>query len=126
MEHNVIVGSIPWPVACLTAVWFGVMAYKAGKNAVLWAIGGGVLGLVTTTIVLGLAQAVFIPMAADEITPYRIKAASVAVVVVFCLGWLFAGSLHPHLFAPWKRSPEPVKETAVNMQSKPPGDPKKT
>ena len=34
MEHNSIIGSIPWPVAVATAIWFGVMAYKAGKNCV--------------------------------------------------------------------------------------------
>jgi len=126
MEHNVIVGSIPWPVACLTAVWFGVMAFKADKNAVLWAIGGGVLGLVTSTIVLGLAQAVFIPMASDEITAYRVKAASAAVIIVFCLGWLFAGSLHPHLFAPWRRTAEPAKEPIPDAAAKPAAEPRKS
>ena len=126
MEHNVIVGIIPWPVACLTGVWLGIMASKAEKNAVLWAIGGGVLGLVVTTIILGLAQSVFIPMTTDQITPYRIKAALVAVIAVFCLGWLFAGSLHPHIFAPWKRMPQPTIETpkdlAAPVAPKPPGD----
>ncbi len=54
MENNSFVGLIPWPVAAATAAWFGVMAYKAGKSVVLWAIGGGLLGLVVTTIILGL------------------------------------------------------------------------
>jgi hypothetical protein len=107
MEHNLIVGIIPWPVAFVTAGWFAVMALKARKNAALWAIGGGVLGLIVSTIILGLAQAVFIPMADNEVTPYRIKMAFVAILVVFVLGWLFAGSIHPHFLALWKRRTEP-------------------
>ena len=66
METNVIIGMVPWPVAALTAVWFGFMAYKAGKNAVLWGIGGGVLALVVTTLVMGLGQAAFIPFTSAE------------------------------------------------------------
>ncbi len=108
MEHNVIVGIIPWPVAFVTAVWFGVMALKAGKNAVLWAVGGGVLGLVTTTIIMGLAQAVFIPMVDSQVGSFRIKIAFLAMLVVFAAGWLFAGSLHPHLLAMLKRQEEPI------------------
>ena len=103
MEHNAIIGMIPWPVAAATAVWFGVMAYKAGKNAVLWAIGGGLLGLVVTTIVMGLGQATFIPFYTGEIAPFRLKMAGLAVLLVLCMGWLFTGSLHRHLLASLKR-----------------------
>ena len=34
---------------------------QGGQERVLWAIGGGLLGLVVTTIVMGLGQATFIP-----------------------------------------------------------------
>lgn len=114
MEHNPIVGIIPWPVAFVTAGWLAVMAVKARKNAALWALGGGVLGLVVTTIIMGLAQSVFIPMTDNEVTPYRIKMAFVAILVVFALGWLFAGSIHPHLLTMWKRRSEsfPVEQPA--------------
>jgi len=107
MENNSIVGSIPWPVAIATAIWFGVMAYKAGKNCALWAIGGGILGLAITTIVLGLAQATFIPFSTDEIGPFRFKVAVLALLLVLCAGWLFTGSLHRHLFAALKRNAAP-------------------
>ncbi len=103
MENNSIIGSIPWPVACAAAIWFGVMAFKSGKNIALWAIGGGLLGLVVTTIVLGLAQATFIPFSTEEIAPFRFKVAALAVVLVVCIGWLFTGSLHRHLFESLKR-----------------------
>ena len=107
MENNSIVGSIPWPVAAATAIWFGFMAYKSGKNCALWAIGGGLLGLVVTTIVLGLAQATFIPYSTEEIAPFRLKVAVLAIFLVLCVGWLFTGTLHRHLLAALKRSPAP-------------------
>jgi hypothetical protein len=107
MEKDIIVGVIPWPVAVATAIWFGVMAYKAKKNCALWAIGGGVLGLALTTIILGLAQATFIPFSTEQIAPFRIKVAALAILVVFCVGWLFTGSLHRHLLADLKRKAAP-------------------
>jgi hypothetical protein len=112
MEHNYIIGSIPWPVAAATAVWFGVMACKAGKNSVLWAIGGALLGLVVTTVILGLAQATFIPFSTEEIAPFRLKMAGLAVLVIVCAGWLFTGTLHRHLFAALKPSASPPAPTA--------------
>jgi hypothetical protein len=113
MENNSIVGSIPWFVAAATAAWFGVMAYKSGKSIVLWAIGGGLMGLVFTTIILGLSQATFIPFYSEQVAPFRLKAATLAVFVVAFAGWLFTGSLHRHLFAALKlRSPLPPPPTA--------------
>lgn len=103
MENNSFVGLIPWPVAVATAAWFGVMAYKARKSAVLWAIGGGLLGLVVTTIILGLAQATFIPFDSGQTAPFRLKVAVLAILLVGGAGWLFTGTLHRHLLAAWKR-----------------------
>jgi len=103
METNSIIGMIPWPVAAATAAWFGFMAHKAGKNWVVWAIGGGVLALVVTTTVVGLAQATFIPYYTGEIVTLRLKVAGLAVLLVFCLGWLFTGTLHQHIVELLKR-----------------------
>lgn len=104
MENNTIVGVVPWPVAIATAIWFGIMAYKSGKNCVLWAIGGGLLGLVVTTIVMGLGQATFIPFFTGELMPFRLKVAGLAILLVFFVGWLFTGTLHRHLLGSVKRS----------------------
>ena len=124
MEKNVIIGAIPWPVAFATAVWFGIMAHKAGKNAVTWCIGGGLLGLVVTTLVMGLGQAAFIPFTSSEEAAFRVKITAFAVFVVFCLGWLFTASLHPRLFTFWRRSaqlPKPASnEPTVAPTAKPP------
>ncbi len=117
MENNDIIGSIPWPVAVATAIWFGVMARKADKNLVLWAIGGGLLGLVVTTILLGLAQATFMPFSTGEIVPFRLKMAGLAILFVAGVGWLFTGSLHRHLLAALKRSALPP---APAVPAKPP------
>ena len=121
MENNDIVGAIPWPVAVATAIWFGMMAYKSGKNCVLWSIGGGLLGLVVTTIVLGLGQATFIPFSTEEIAPFRLKMAGLAILLVLFAGWLFTGSLHRHLLASLKRSAAtpteaPPKPTATGLK----------
>jgi hypothetical protein len=115
METNAIIGVIPWPVAAATALWFGVMAYKAGKNAVLWGIGGGMLALIVTTLVMGLGQAAFIPFTSEDQSMFRIKIGALATFIVLCLGWLFTGSLHPHLLKPWAR----VKETPKELPKEP-------
>ena len=56
---------------------------------------------------------------------FRIKIAALAIFIVFCLGWLFTGSIHPHLLAPWKRpmeTPKNVpKELVPAVPVKPPG-----
>src|ERR1035437_4524562 len=106
METNSIIGMIPWPVAAATAAWFGLMAYKAGKNCVVWAIGGGLMALVATTVVVGLAQATFIPYYTGEIAMLRLKVAVAALLLVFCLGWLFTGTLHQHIRELLKRGTE--------------------
>jgi hypothetical protein len=125
MERNVIVGVVPWPVAAATAIWFGVMAYKAGKNATLWAIGGGMLALIITTVVMGLGQAAFVPFTSEQQSMFRIKIGALAIFIVFCLGWLFTGSLHPHLLAPWKKPGETPKGLPAGpapvVPAKPPG-----
>ena len=110
MENNSIVGLIPWPVAVATAIWFSVMANKSGKNCVLWAIGGGLLGLVVTTIVLGLGQATFIPFSTAEIAPFRLKMTALAILIVLFVGWLFTGTLHRHLLASLKQAAAPAPE----------------
>ena len=111
MENNSIIGLIPWPVALATAVWFGVMAARSDKNFVLWAIGGGLLGLVVTTIILGLGQATFMPFSTEAITPFRLRTAGLAILLILGVGWLFTGSLHRHLLASLKRTAASAPET---------------
>lgn len=110
MENNEIIGWIPWPVAAATAAWFVFMAHKAGKNRLLWALGGGILGLVVTTLVIGLGQATFIPFYSAEVAAFRIKVAVLAILLVAGIGWLFTGSLHRHLLAARRQAAAPIPE----------------
>ena len=126
METNAFIGAIPWPIAAATAIWFGVMASKAQKNVVLWGLGGGMLALIVTTLTMGLGQATFIPYTSGDLSMFRIKIASLAIFIVFCLGWLFTGSIHPHLLVPWRRAkelskdlPRPAAPVAVAKPSRP-------
>jgi len=118
MENNSFVGSIPWAVTAATAAWFGMMAFKAGKSTVLWAIGGGLMGLLVTTMILGLGQATFIPFSTQEIAPFRLKAVGLAILIVACVGWLFTGGLHRHLLAFLKPQSAPPPPPAT--PAKPP------
>jgi hypothetical protein len=118
MENNSFVGSIPWAVTAATAAWFGMMAFKAGKSTVLWAIGGGLMGLIVTTVILGLGQATFIPFYTQEIAPFRMKVVGLAVLLVACVGWLFTGGLHRHLLAFLKPQSAPPPPPAT--PAKPP------
>ena len=118
MENNSLVGVIPWAVAAATAVWFSLMAFKAGNSTVLWGIGGGLMGLVVTTVILGLGQATFIPFCTEQIAPFRLKVAGLAVLLVACVGWLFTGGLHRHLLAFLK--PQRVAPPVPVVPAKPP------
>jgi hypothetical protein len=111
MEHNSIIGSMPWVVAAATAGWFGFMANKARKSTALWAVGGGLLGLVASTLIMGLGQATFIPFCSEQVLPFRLKIAALAILFVAVAGWLFTSSLHRHAAAlnqpPSPASPPP-------------------
>ena len=106
-------------IMAATAAWFGLMAYRAGKNCVVWSIGGGVLALVVSTVVMGLTQATFIPYCTDDIATLRIKVAVVAVLLVFCLGWLFTGTLHQHIRELLKQRNQPVAEVPPPVPAPP-------
>ena len=75
------------------------------------------LGLIVTTLVIGLGQATFIPFYSAEVSAFRIKVAVLAILLVSGIGWLFTGSLHRHLLAARKQTPAPVPEPAVKPPS---------
>jgi hypothetical protein len=80
---------LPWLTSLGAAVWFGIMAYRGGRNWALWVVGGALFGLVTTTLILGVAQAAFIPLSHDALVHFHLLVGVVAVSVVVALGWLF-------------------------------------
>lgn len=72
------------------------MAFRAGRSWYGWALGGALFALVTSTIVLGVSHAMFLPMSRASADAYQIKSLAVTLVVVLALGWLLTISLHRH------------------------------
>jgi hypothetical protein len=97
--------SVPWLFSLGTAVWFGIMAYRARRNWLLWASGGAVFALLTTTIIMGIGEAAFVPVSYEAEVRFRIEVVGMAILTVGFLGWLFTFDLHRRPFAllGWKR-----------------------
>ena len=70
----------------IAAIWFGVLAVRAGRNWVLWALTGGLFGLVSSTIVFGLGHATSIPFSDEERTAAHIKWVLVAAGLISVVG----------------------------------------
>jgi hypothetical protein len=85
---------IAWWLALATALWFGLMAAKAQRAWGLWTVGGGLFALVTTTIVLGLEEAAFIPFSSREDALFHWRAIGISILIVLVFGWLFTMGLH--------------------------------
>jgi hypothetical protein len=100
-------GYLPWVAGLVTAVCFGFLAARAKVNWVLWGVGGACFGLLTTTVVVGLGEAVFIPMSQEAVGQFKMKCVAVTVVLLAVFGWIFTISLHGYLlpFCRWGRKP---------------------
>ncbi len=83
-----------WVLALATALWFGLMALKAHRAWGLWAVAGGLFALVTTTIVLGLEEAAFIPFSSREAALFHWRAVGISILIILFFGWLFTAGLH--------------------------------
>jgi hypothetical protein len=94
---------VPWVLALATAVWFALMARKAERSPVQWALTGAVFGLVTATIVLGLREATGIPFSDHERTILHLESTAAAVVIIATIGWVITLGLHRHYRALWDR-----------------------
>ncbi len=100
--------TIPWVLAGVNAVWFGLMARRAQGNWVLWALGGGVFALVTSTIIFGLGQASCIPFSDHERAVLHTQWTLLSIVVTAALGWLFTWGLHRHRILTTRESSPPA------------------
>ncbi len=88
---------IPWVLACVTAVWFGFLAFRAGKGPVLWTFAGGVFGLVSSTFVFGLGHATGIPYSDKARSALHLEWTLIAIAVILLVGGLITWTL-------WRRS----------------------
>jgi hypothetical protein len=95
---------LPWLFSLATAVWFGVMAYRARRSWLLWALGGALFALVTTTMIEGVGKAAFIPLSDEAVVMFRIKLAAVSAFNVVFLGWLLTLSLQRRKLVYWRQS----------------------
>jgi hypothetical protein len=93
---------LPWLAAFVTALWFGWLAGRAGVTRTLWVCGGFCFALVTTTIVLGLSEAAFIPMSHDAVVHFQTKCVALTVALLVFFGWIFTASLHGHHLPLWR------------------------
>jgi hypothetical protein len=122
---------LPWVFAVLTAAWFGWMAARAGRSWALWAVGGGVFGLVVSTLMLGLGRAASIPYSSHDEHMDRLKWIVTAAVLILVIGWMLTSSLHQLHLTIWRRlktgssqtsNPADAKVASVTA-TKPPGAP---
>jgi len=81
---------VAWVLSAATAFCFGWLAHMKGRNRFAWAFGGWALGLVTATVLLGLAEASFIPISPNGYLRLRIEAAFATILVIVGVSALFA------------------------------------
>jgi len=89
----------PWLLCIATAIWFAFMAFRAkeGIEGILgWAVAGASLGLVTSTIIMGLGHAAYISMSEAAARSFRVKTALLSAAAILVLGWICSLSLHQH------------------------------
>jgi hypothetical protein len=78
------------------------MAGRSGRNWALWALGGGLFALSTSTIIFGLGHASAIPFSDQENTKLHYEWTALSILVIAVVGWLFTTPLHRHLLL-WRK-----------------------
>jgi hypothetical protein len=95
---------IQWLLTIGMGIWFAMLAYKTRRSWPLWALGGALFSLVVSTIVLGLCQAVSIPMSHSDSIKLRIKSDALAILaVVLFVG--IPGMIAHHVRGPGQKTP---------------------
>jgi hypothetical protein len=118
---------VSWLIALGTAIWFALLARRAGRNLVLWAFAGWLFALGGTTIVFGVIHAAFIPMSHSEHIRFRVESIAAALLLVVLFGWLLTSNLHQQPRSLWKAvkarllSRQPAAENRRPAQPLPPG-----
>ena len=84
----------PYVIGLLAAICFGFMKFKIDQTWSLWAIGGGIFGLVTATIISGLANAVAVPNTDAVRNKDQLVGLVIAVIIIATVGFLLQASRH--------------------------------
>ena len=88
----------------MTALWLGWVGWQANRNWFAWGFTGGLLGLIATTLIVGLAEAAYIPLSPDANFGFLLRSGLAAVVVIGAVGAIFTRSAR-------RRTSEPALET---------------
>ena len=109
--------AIPWLLAVITAIWFGLTAHRADRNSALWSLGGGLFALVVSTIVFGLGHAAAMPFSDRERARLHVEWTVEAVALIAIMGWLFTLGLYRANWRFWNQQ----KPAAAAPQPQPGG-----
>ncbi len=88
---------IPWVLGGVSAVWFALLAVRAGKSWVLWGLAGGIFGLVSSTFVFGLGHATGIPFSDRSRYALHVEWTLAAIALILLIGGLITWTL-------WRKS----------------------
>ena len=99
MENNA------WIFALLTAIWFGLVAFRAGRNWWAWALAGAMFALPTATIILGLKEAAFSPVSQEAVSHHKTTSFILAAVVIGIIGWFATLPLQKWHLRYWREKP---------------------
>lgn len=109
-----IIGSTPWWLALATGFWFALVAQRAGRSWILWAISGALFALVTATLILGLGSAMTIPFSDHARTVAQTEWAIAVVLVIAVLGLLFTLGLCRQILVGARAVPPAAATTSAN------------
>ncbi len=87
---------LPWILSAVTAIWFGVMAYRDKQNWLPWALSGASFSLVATTIVVGLNRATFLNVSHETYAAFRVRTVLISVGFTLFCGLILTSGLHRH------------------------------
>lgn len=109
-----IIGSTPWWLALATGFWFALVAQRAERNWVLWAISGALFAVVTATLILGLGCAMTIPFSDHARTVAQTEWIVAVISVIAVLGLLFTLGLCRQILVGGRSVPSAAAPTAAN------------
>lgn len=113
------VNVVPWVLACAGAVWFGLLAFRTGRNWVGAAFTGGLFALVVTTFVFGLGSAMSTPFSDSQRAANHLVWTVISVFLVAVVAGAFQLSFWRHPLPPLPAADE-AKATPGRTESLPP------
>ena len=91
-----LIPTIPWLFFAIAAVSLGLVAKRAGRAWLPWALLGGTGSLVITTVTLGVGEAAFIPVSHSAWLNFCLKVVLIAILLNGVYGWIITTGIHGH------------------------------